>query len=428
MAKADLPFDVKLQIMKEYLRTWSTRIVAIGSKPLQYFPETNRAYFICHKVHTNAALEEGAVDYEYVGGAEPLIPRLQRYKSLRYPEGRRLDTDFPLSPNQSNSGRRFSSIFQICSFSKVFLDPLERFFFGHIIWTFTFDYEVDMISPDSYNCLPLGILQKIKHISLRSEGVPLTNTACFFRLFRQMQIFITSNGDAMKGLRVLEILPEGIEGFGWNIHSLDGLAIIEKRIRYLVTLCYQMVKKNIHLKICLRNTEVDAFWVIQEIPKETKPKYQDFKESSKTESGYDSEESFETKADYGSEDSSKEEQKEEEEEEKEDGDEEEEAEKENNQVHGFSARDIKSFVNGTSPLLSNLKCIEFAHIAKPTTNKPHPIIFREPWIFQSEILWQMVFAREWKLIWERGLEKGSAVGGYDAIYEFKDLDFTADFI
>lgn len=129
ISDANLPFDIQLEILKKYIRSWSTRIPKWG-EPLEYFPQKNRA----------ALIYISSSRREYGWHAIPISPWNQvmwrrfetdpTYYSRQYRESSKHRSPRPTEEIQ------ISRILAVGSSSKAYLGPLATFFFGHMVWEF----------------------------------------------------------------------------------------------------------------------------------------------------------------------------------------------------------------------------------------------------------------------------------------------------
>lgn len=79
----------------------------------------------------------------------------------------------------------------------------------------------------------------------------------------------------------------------------------------------------------------------------------------------------------------------------------------------FCEESVRDFINGTA--VQGLKSIEFAHLDKDLTKTSglQPITIDS---YGLLIYWQMAFAREWRKIWDLGIEVAEMDGGFAAVY------------
>lgn len=180
-----------------------------------------------------------------------------------------------------------------------------------------------------------------------------------------------------RSLEFLEIvvdnpLPELIDCRGrlrihmvWNDTILrispEYLKSLHNPIRYLVRRCYQMVQKLPKLKICIRND-----YQISDFSRTTLIRRPNRNVETKTITN-----------------------------------------KEVVEYLGIDKNAVKEFYNGNSHLLSGLRSIEFGDIPGTFANSE-----QDEDLMSLKLYWQMVFAKVWAKIWEKGIVLPEADGGY----------------
>lgn len=379
IASAQLPFDVQVQILKEYMRLWPTRIPSWNSRFLLdsmciHYPSTNRATLVDGN---NRKTRNKPLDGWIVLPIPPFKQGVcfeQNFETV-FPPDR--SGWFAQKRWASKAEFRLDEILGLFSSSKAFSNPLQTFFFGSMIWQFHSKSGLDRIYSHrraygpNHRPLPLQHIMKIKNISLSSEFSGQQYWPGFSRLFQKMYDIVSQSSNGFRGLQFLELLMTN-STYNWGPEVVHGYPILSRRIRYLVTHCYLMVQKRRGLIICLRcNMRPDArgsTWHSATV------------------------ENVEPEANQSSE--------------------------QDCSAGGFSKNEVQEFLDGTWALLRGLKSIEFGHIADgPRSTKNINSTENLTVADWPQIWWQMVFAREWSLIFEKGVRVKEKDGGYAAVYD-----------
>lgn len=322
IAKAQLPYEIRLHILKFYLASWSTRILNDHSTP-----ETNCARLEHHRGVTNIV---------------PIIP---------------LNPQHSFRGGDRQARVELASIFEVYQHSKFYQRPLEVFFFKHVTWDFT--------SCSQLKNFPIDTFAKIKKVRLHLECLTGVEPHGFFELVREMYQLITVSPSPCRNLEILELFIAAAhqKGFGQK----DDKKLVKKRVHWLALLSRQMVKKSPGLIIRIRGSE---------------HKIHMFE--------FEQDELF---------------------------------------ADEFTMTNAKDFLQGTSTLLDGLKSLEFAHLTTSLNPCPPFRLLGDdvPIHCQDlQLYWQMLFAREWKLLEEQGSDLQEGEEGLKVInHELRTLRLEA---
>lgn len=351
IAKANLPFEIRLLIMKEYLRAWSTRIPTNSRAPTSTFPETNRA----------------CLNYFWpTWTAFPIV------------DGYEVKSRF-LRQSQE---MQLSEIMSLWYCSKEFSAPLELFFAANMTWHFCcrFTFEDFFCPYDPDEPAPWPRHKNFRKICLQSEktpSVPRRESSQFVRLLDKMLQSISSSIHAFRSLEILELMIDAEATSRLLAFIKVKSKTPEMRIRRVVTLVQDIQKQKPSLKICLRVSVCDFQWILHKTfdPGESnKSELTEFKEVDAEK--VDAEKVNAEVADFES--------------------------NTNETAPGFSKREVSEFLNGTSPLLEGLQSVEFAHIGGNYCSRRELRLLTFDSLDINSVYFQMTFAREWRAIRENG--------------------------
>lgn len=240
LAEANFCFDIKLQILKEYIRLWATRIGR--DQDMEAYEPTNRAEL------SYSTLGPYGIDHISENKLLWLIHPIYRpHQSTPY-----------IQKFSYYQAATIDGIFAVAKNAKSFRGPLEIFFFGQMLWEFHESWEL------SLTCQSLNQAKEMKKISLCIDNTEDCWEDFLFVLERLW--FLVEMDRHFPKLEFLEIMVSNplhmwrymrfmaVKECGGSMSKVKVVRYMENPIRFMVRRCYQLVQQRPNLKVSVRSS------------------------------------------------------------------------------------------------------------------------------------------------------------------------------